>query len=70
MSKIWAFDNIESKHTLYRGEDCMKKFCESLREDVKNIIGFENKKIAIVNKKRTKITSRCKNLLHCGKGIL
>ena len=70
MPKIWAFDNIESKHTLYRGEDCMKKFCESLREDVKNIIGFENKKIAIVNKKRTKIISRCKNLLHCGKGIL
>ena len=70
MPKIWAFDNIESKHTLYRGEDCMKKFCESLREDVKNIIGFENKKIAIVNKKRTKIISRYKNLLHCGKGIL
>ena len=28
---IWAFDNIENKHTLYR-EDCMKKFCISLGE--------------------------------------
>ena len=31
MSTIWVFDNIENKHTLYRGKDCMKKFCESLR---------------------------------------
>ena len=24
--------NIENKHGVYRGKDCMKKFCESLRE--------------------------------------
>ena len=41
MSIIWAFDYIENKHTLYRGEDCMKKFCTSLREHAKNIIDFE-----------------------------
>ena len=70
MPKIWAFDNIESKHTLDRGEDCMKNFCESFRENVENMIDFKNKKIAIVNKKRTKIISRCKKLLHCGKGVL
>ena len=28
MTTIWAFNNIETKHTLYRGEDCMKDFCE------------------------------------------
>ena len=27
MSTIWAFDHIENKHTLYRGKDCMEKFC-------------------------------------------
>ena len=37
MSTIWAFDHMEIKHTLYRGEDCMKKFEESLREHVKTI---------------------------------
>ena len=26
MSSIWAFNNIENKHTLYLGEDCMKNF--------------------------------------------
>ena len=32
MSTIWAFDNIENKHNLYCGEDCMEKFCDSLGE--------------------------------------
>ena len=27
MSTIWAFGNVKNKHSLYRGEDCMKKFC-------------------------------------------
>ena len=35
MSTIWVFDNIENKHTLYRGEDCMKNFCTFSREHVK-----------------------------------
>ena len=30
MSTIWVFDHTENKHSLYRGKDCMKKFCGSL----------------------------------------
>ena len=41
MSTVWTLDHIENKHTLYRRTDCMKKFCESLREYLKNIIDFE-----------------------------
>ena len=41
MSAIWAFESIENKNNLNCGEDCMKKFCESLREHAKNIIDFE-----------------------------
>ena len=44
MSTNWGFDHIKSKHALYRGKDCMKKFCESLREHAKRIIGFEKKR--------------------------
>ena len=62
ISTIWGFDHIENKHALYRGTDCMKKLCDSLREHAKNINEFENKKNATVNKKRTKITSRCKSI--------
>ena len=58
MSTIWGFDHIEDKHTLYRGKDCMEKFCTSLREHAKNIVDF-----VTVNKRRIKITSRCKSTL-------
>ena len=34
---------MEDKHTLYRRKDCMKKFCESLREHAKHLIDFEKK---------------------------
>ena len=64
MPTIWAFDHIENKHTLYRRKNYMKKFCESLREHPKSIIDFEKKKNVTVNKRRTKITSRCKNMLY------
>ena len=54
MSNIWAFDNIENKHTLYRGKDCMKKFCESLSEHTKNITDFEKKKMLTLTKEELK----------------
>ena len=54
MSTIWAFDHIENKHALYRGEDCMKKFCTSLREHIKNLIDLEKKKMLPLTKKELK----------------
>ena len=35
MTTIWRFDHIEKKHTFYRGKNCIKKFCASLREHAK-----------------------------------
>ena len=70
MSTIWEFDHIENKHILYRRKDCMKEFYESLRKLVKNIIDFEKKKNATVNKRRTKITSRCRSMLHLWEKII
>ena len=43
MSNIWAFDNVENKHTLYRGEYCLKKFCTFLKSHPSNVIQFEKK---------------------------
>ena len=43
MSTILAFDDIEKKHTLYRGEDCMRKLCTSLREHATNVINFKKR---------------------------
>ena len=44
MSTISLFRSIENKHDVYRGKDCMKKFCESLREHAMKIINFKKKK--------------------------
>ena len=37
MSTISLFRSIENKHDVYRGKDCMKKFCEFLKEDAMKI---------------------------------
>ena len=59
MSPFWEFGHhIESKFTLYRGKDCIK------REHTKTIIYFEKKKNVTVNKTRTKAASRCKSMLY------
>ena len=44
MSAILLFKDLESKHDVYRIRDCMKTFCESLREQVMKIINFKKKK--------------------------
>ena len=41
MSTMWTFGGIENKHDVYRDEDCMRKFCESLREHATKITNFK-----------------------------
>ena len=53
---IWEFDQMEKKHILYHENDCLKKFCESLRIRLKNIIDFENKKVLLLTKEEQKFT--------------
>ena len=40
VSTISSFRSIEDKHDVYRGKDCMKKYCESLRKHAMRIIYF------------------------------
>ena len=51
MSAIWTFDDIENINNVYRGKDCMKTFCESLRDHTMKIINFEKKKIIPITNK-------------------
>ena len=66
MSTISSFRSIENKHVVYRGEDCMKKFCEFLREYAMEIINFKKKKMKLFTKEQqesyenAKICSICK----------
>ena len=48
---ISLFRSIENKHDVYRGKDCIKKFCEFLREHATKIINFSKKKNEIIDKR-------------------
>ena len=63
MSTISLFRSIENKHDVYRGKDCMKMFCELLREHAMKIINLK-KKNEVINTRAAGIKWKCKNLLH------
>ena len=52
MSTISSFRSIEDEHDLYRGKDCMKKFCEYVREHAMKITNFKKKKIKLLKKEQ------------------
>ena len=52
ISTISSFKSIKNRHDIYRGEDCMKKFCESLREHTMKIINFTKKKMKLLIKEQ------------------
>ena len=70
MSTIWAFHDIENKHSLYHGKYCLKKFCSSLREHAKNTIDFEKKIMLLLTKEELKLHQDANVCYICGKRIL
>ena len=52
ISTISSFKSIENKHDIYRGKDCMKKFCEFFREHTIRIINFKKKKLKLLTKEQ------------------
>ena len=53
MTTVSSFKDQENKHGVYRGRDCMKRFCESLREYAMKIISFKIKKMKLLTNKQT-----------------
>ena len=52
MSTIFSFRSIENEHDEYRGKDCIKKFCEFVREHAMKIINFEKKKMKLLTEEQ------------------
>ena len=48
MSTMSSLKSTENKHDVYRGKDCMKKFCEFSREHAMKIINFEKNKMKLL----------------------
>ena len=69
MPIVWAFNHIENTHK-YRRKECMKKFCESLREHAKNIFDFEKKKMLLLTKEELKSHQDANVCYICGNRIL
>ena len=70
MSAILSFKSIENKHDVYRGNNCIKKFCESLREHAMEIINFDKKKkIKCLTKAQQESYKNDKNLLYLSRKI-
>ena len=51
MATTSSFKSIENKHYVYRDEDWMKNFCETLRDHAMNLVNFEKKKRSFSQKK-------------------
>ena len=49
---IYLYRNVESKHVVYRGKDCMKKFCEFLREHPMKTINLKKKRVNLLTKEQ------------------
>ena len=43
LSLISSFNSKENKHRVYRGRDCIEKFCKDLKELATKIINYEEK---------------------------
>ena len=58
MSPILSCKSIEKNHDVYRGKDCRKKFCESLREHAIKLLTnkqqkwYENAKVFYISKEK------------------
>ena len=62
MSTISSFKSIENKHDVCRDKDCMKTFCESLREYAMKIVSFKKKNKKLITKKQQKSYENAKML--------
>ena len=69
MSTTSSFRIIEIKHDVYRGKDCMKKFCEFLRKHAIKIINFKKKKMKLLTKEQQESYGYAKIWYICKKKI-
>ena len=45
LNLVCSFDSKQNKQSLYRGNDCIKKFCSDLKEFETKIINYEQKEM-------------------------
>ena len=56
LSTILSFKSIENKDDICRGKDCMKTFCESLKEHAVKITNIKKEKMKLLAKEQQENT--------------
>ena len=67
MSAVSSFRSREKKHDIYRGKDCMKKFCEFLREQAMKTNNSIKKKMKLLIKEKQESYENLKICYICRK---
>ena len=70
ISTIWTFNGRGNKHNTCKGEDCMKTFCESLRERAMKIINLEKKKMILLTNEEQESRLKSKICYICKRKFL
>ena len=64
-----SFDAIKNKLNCYRGRDCMKGFCEDLREHAMKIIDYEEKEMIPLTNEQNNFYKKQDICYMCKKGF-
>ena len=67
---ISSFDLKENKHSVYRGNDCIKKFCKELKELGIKIINYEQKEVISLTDKEKEYYENQKTCNLCQTGFV
>ena len=69
MSKISLFKDTKNKYNVYRGKDCMKKFCECLKKHARRIINFEKQKMKLLTNEQQELYEKRKSAIFVEKNM-
>ena len=64
-----SFDATKNKLSCYRGKDCMKRFCNDLREHALKITEYEKNEMILLTYKENKSYEKQKVCYICKKGF-
>ena len=65
-----SFDTTKNMLDYYRGEDCMKKFCEALKDRATKIIIYEKKEMIPLTKKEEKKHNKKSLVIYAKKNLV
>ena len=64
---VCSFDSKQSKHTFYRGKDCIKRFCSDLKELGTKVVNYEQKEMIPLTDNANKYYEEQKECYICQK---